>query len=134
MEIFKKLYPTPITYNEHCSNINNLFLRSVKNNLLADTSIGVLLSGGIDSTAIFSSCCKYSDVDVTPYQLVFKDFKISEIESKSAEKTCELHNKKLKYIQVDNIDIPYLFDLFVDAIDYPSTDGFNFFFNFLLHI
>lgn len=130
INIFPNLY---WEWDEHTNkedisidNISSALDTSVSRHLVSDVPVGVLLSGGYDSTAIALLASQLSSNSVCSYTLSFADNKgMSEnINARKIANFCGIQNESLI---VSNQDIIDSFDNFFISMDQPSDDGFNVF-------
>lgn len=106
-KIYKKKYwkiEFKITENYTLENkkkkFQKLFDDSVKKRLIADVPIGVILSGGLDSSAVLYSASKYQKIN--SYHVCFKNEKENFNEYKYAKKVANHLNSNLKVIEIDD--------------------------------
>lgn len=106
-KIYKKKYwkiEFKITENDTLENkkkkFKKLFDNSVKKRLIADVPIGVILSGGLDSSAVLYSASKYQKIN--SYHVCFKNEKENFNEYKYAKKVANYFNSNLKVIEIDD--------------------------------
>ncbi len=112
--------------NISIDNISSALDTSVSRHLVSDVPVGVLLSGGYDSTAIALLASQLTSNSICSYTLSFADNKaMSEnINAKKIADFCGIQNEALI---VSNQDIIESFDSFFISMDQPSDDGFNVF-------
>ena len=120
-------------WNEHVNkdinsikNISSALDESIDRHLVSDVPVGVLLSGGYDSSAIALLASRMSNRQLDSYTLSFADNKeMSEnINAKEIADYCGIENHSLI---ISNQDIIDSFDEFFVSMDQPSDDGFNVF-------
>lgn len=104
--------------------ISDSFEKSIKRNLVSDVPLGILLSGGYDSTAMAFLASKYSKQEVNSYTLAFSDNK-SYSENINAKKIADFCGIRHKTINISLKDIESSFSDYFDAMDQPSEDGLN---------
>ena len=104
--------------------ISNSFEKSIKRNLVSDVPLGILLSGGYDSTAMAFLASKYSKQEVNSYTLAFSDNK-SYSENINAKKIADFCGISHMTINISSKDIESSFSDYFDAMDQPSEDGLN---------
>lgn len=104
--------------------ISDSFEKSIKRNLVSDVPLGILLSGGYDSTAMAFLASKYSKQEVNSYTLAFSDNKSysENINAKKIADFCGIHHMT---INISSKDIESSFSDYFDAMDQPSEDGLN---------
>jgi asparagine synthase (glutamine-hydrolysing) len=81
-------------------NFKKLFENSVKKRLISDVPVGVILSGGLDSSAILYSASKYQKIN--SYHVCFKNETDNYNEYKYAKKIAKHLNSNLKVIEIDD--------------------------------
>jgi len=96
-----------------------LLIHSVKKRLIADVEIGVLLSGGIDSSLIASIAQKQSPRPLKTFSVKFDDSSLSE-EKYSRLVTKELNTDHYELV-ADEVTPDMLFKV-IDQIDEPMAD------------
>lgn len=102
------------------SEYQDLFEQSVKSQLISDVEIGVLLSGGIDSSAVCSIAAKHLDKQVRTYTVGFKDFPAgNEIDEATqfARHIGTLH----KNVIIDDLDFVEVLDEVAYFMDEPTA-------------
>ena len=108
----------------HLDDISNAFEKSIKRNLVSDVPIGILLSGGYDSTAMALLASRYSSQEVNSYTLAFSDNKAYS-ENINAKKIADFCGIDHSSIYIESSDIESSFPDYFRAMDQPSEDGFN---------
>lgn len=81
-------------------NFKILFDNAVKKRLIADVPVGVILSGGLDSSAVLYSASKFQKIN--SYHVCFKNEKENFNEYKYAKKVANHLNSDLKVIEIDD--------------------------------
>jgi asparagine synthase (glutamine-hydrolysing) len=106
-KIFKKKYwkiNFKVTKNNSLENKKKIFKvlfdNSIKKRLIADVPVGVILSGGLDSSAVLYSASKYQKIN--SYHVCFKNEKENFNEYKYAKKVANHLNSDLKVIEIDD--------------------------------
>ena len=89
-----------IPYQKKKENFKFLFDKSVKKRLIADVPVGVILSGGLDSSAVLYSASKYQKIN--SYHVTFKGENENFSELRYAEKVAKYLNSNLKTIEIDD--------------------------------
>ena len=77
-----------------------IFENSVKKRLIADVPVGVILSGGLDSSAVLYAASKYQKIN--SYHVCFKNENENFNELRYAKKVAEHLNSNLKVIEIDD--------------------------------
>ncbi len=110
-----------ITYADAVDKLDNILTESIKIHLMSDVPIGVLLSGGVDSSLISAILTKKLNIEVDTYTAKF-DHKFDE--SSLAQQTAGLLGTKHNEVFVDTSDINNNIENYVSAFDDLSTfDG-----------
>lgn len=81
-------------------NFKKLFENSIKKRLIADVPVGVILSGGLDSSAVLYGASKYQKIN--SYHVCFKNEEDNYNEYKYAKKVANHLNSNLKIIEIDD--------------------------------
>src|ERR1700733_8923842 len=63
----------PLSLNEAENELSNLLAEAVELHMIADVPVGVLLSGGVDSTAVLSFAAERTDKEISSYTVGFSD-------------------------------------------------------------
>ena len=58
--------------------LSNLFAESVELHMIADVPVGVLLSGGVDSTAVLSCAAERTDKEISSFTVGFSDSSVAD--------------------------------------------------------
>lgn len=130
-EILKEITYWEIVQTDQNQNINlerstdqieELLVDSVKKRLIADVPVGVLLSGGIDSSLITSIASRYSDNTIKTINISFKNSLIDESKyARIVADYCKTDHVELR------LDINDIYDSFKDNIwiydDLSTVDG-----------
>lgn len=100
-----------------------LLEKAVKRQLISDVPVGVMLSGGVDSSALTALMAKIrGDSDFHTFSLKFEDASFDE--SKYAAKVAgHIHNKKHHSITVTADKVRELLPKYLAYIDEPYGDG-----------
>lgn len=96
---------------------------SVEKHLVSDVPVGVFLSGGIDSTAIVAVMRRIGVRDIRTFSISFDDPRYSEgdLARRTADHFGTRHHDWRMTAEIGKS----LVNLFLDAVDQPSIDGFN---------
>ena len=95
---FKKTENIP--YENKKNKFKNLFENSVKKRLISDVPVGVILSGGLDSSAVLYSASKFQKIN--SYHVCFKGENKNFNEVKYAKKIAKHLNSNLKIIEIND--------------------------------
>jgi len=101
------------------------FDNAAKRRMIADVEVGVLLSGGVDSTANLATLSKYSETPISAFSIGFKNEKGYTNEFKYAQLAAKRYNTKYYELEITYND--YLKDLSntVQFQDMPIADTAN---------
>lgn len=101
--------------------LDNLLSRAVQRQLISDVPLGVLLSGGVDSSLIAAYAGEHSEKKVRTFHISFDGFgKYNEAEY--ARKVASFLNTE--HIELSGNDIPYdIIDHLLDYYDEPLADS-----------
>lgn len=109
----------------HAENIKNLLGNAVERQLISDVPIGILLSGGIDSSAIVGLASQYSNNKLDTYSVEY-DYNVG---GKSELALAAMVAKKYKTnhheLKITSKNIPDLFSTLVFQYDEPFFDPAN---------
>ncbi len=114
------------SYETVLKSVRETIIDSVDKHFIADVKVGVLLSGGIDSSLIAGIASKVLGKEINTYSIGYKETKYNKIdETGIASSTAKFINSKHENILIDYEDFDKLFFEYLEAIDTPSIDGFN---------
>jgi asparagine synthase (glutamine-hydrolysing) len=101
------------------------FDNAAKIRMIADVKVGVLLSGGVDSTANLATLSKYSDTSISAFSIGFKNEKGYTNEFKYAQLAADRYNANYHEIEITHDD--YVKDLThtIQFQDMPIADTAN---------
>jgi len=108
------------TLPQWISEYQDHFERSVTSQLISDVEIGVLLSGGIDSSAVCSIAAKHLDKQVRTYTVGFKDF-TSGNEIDEATQFARHLGTIHKNVVIDDLDFVNVLDEVAYFMDEPTA-------------
>ncbi len=111
------------TYQEICTDIRELFFKSVERRLIADVPFGAFLSGGIDSSIVVGAMSKVSNAPVRTFSVVFDESEFSE--AKYANQVARQYNTEHQEILLTPDDFLHDLPNALAAFDHPSGDGTN---------
>jgi len=111
------------TYNEVCSDINDLLLKAVERRLIADVPFGAFLSGGIDSSAIVGLMSKVAKEKIKTFCITFNEEEFSE--AKYAKLIADKFKTDHHDIRLNPQDLMNELPSALQAMDHPSGDGPN---------
>lgn len=97
--------------------------QAIQKQLVADASIGVFLSGGIDSSLLALQAAKYQQEKLITVSLHFPEAQYSEKKYQDIV-TSKLPGKHIAQ-EVSKKDFDQYFEEIIAAMDQPSTDGIN---------
>ena len=124
----KKLFDIEEIFSEKPKenlNVKEHFEKNLLRHVQSDVPVAILLSGGLDSSAILSYLIE-KKIDVTPFTLGFEEFKgIEDDEVTTSEKFCKLLGIKHNKIYLSNDEILDGLENFFKNMDQPSYDGLN---------
>lgn len=112
-----------LSYNEICSQVNELLTLSVQRRLVADVPFGAFLSGGIDSSAIVGLMSKVSSEKIRTFNVNFDESEFSE--AKYAKLIAKRFNTEHHEIRLSPSDFLKQLPEALAAMDHPSGDGPN---------
>ncbi len=87
---------SPLNFSDAKSELEKLLIESVTKRLIADVPVGILLSGGVDSSLITALAAKYSESPVKTITISFKNSAIDETPyAKIVAKHCQTNHVNL---------------------------------------
>jgi asparagine synthase (glutamine-hydrolysing) len=108
---------------EAISKIREELTKAIKLQLVTDTSIGVLFSGGIDSSIITVLADKYTKGNLTTISANFDEIDFSESAQRKAV-SGRINAKHHEYL-ITYRDFVYNFETVLQSMDQPTNDGIN---------
>lgn len=102
--------------------IKRLFEESVQRHLVSDVPVGVLLSGGIDSSAITAFASKHYDRKLTTFSVAF-DFAQGPNELDRAAEIAKMYNTDHHEVHISGNDVIDVIEELVAAHDEPFGDA-----------
>lgn len=112
-----------IDENEAIAGIRKELTRAIEFQLISDTSIGVLFSGGLDSSIITLLADKYATGNLTSISANFDEIDFSESSHRKviAQRVTSNHQEHT----ITYRDFVYNFDNVLHDMDQPTNDGIN---------
>jgi asparagine synthase (glutamine-hydrolysing) len=109
--------------NEAINDIREELTKAIKFQLISDTTIGVLFSGGLDSTIITLLADTYAKGNLTSISANFDEIDFSESSHRSViyNKVAAKHHDHI----ITYRDFIYNFDSILHNMDQPTNDGIN---------
>jgi len=109
------------SHDEIVSDSREIFYRSVKRHMISDAPIGVLLSGGLDSSAIASIASQMGELNTISLEFKEKNFCEKPFQQLIAKKFGTKHTSWLidEKIFMSNIEF------FIQSMEQPTIDGLN---------
>jgi asparagine synthase (glutamine-hydrolysing) len=118
-----------MSFDEVKKDIKKTLIETVRRHMIADVPIGMMLSGGIDSSVLACLMSKeMRDVNLHTWTLGFEDKYGSFDERKISRKISEKIKSHHSEVIVTEENFKDNFEEFIEAIDVPSVDGLNTFF------
>ncbi|MDI6717433.1 MAG: asparagine synthase (glutamine-hydrolyzing) [Patescibacteria group bacterium] len=106
--------------------IKELLTSSVNHHLISDTSLGIFLSGGLDSSALTVLAAEQRKKPITTISIVFEEEEFSE--KKYQRMVANSIKSEHREIKIIKNDFEKSFDEIFEAMDQPTIDGVNTFF------
>lgn len=113
----------PITEKESIKVTHQLITEAVKEEALADRSLGVFLSGGLDSTVLVAALKKNGAKEIQTFSVGFEEDELSEEDD--AKEAADFYDTKHTQLQVNDVDVVPYINQYIKALDQPSVDGLN---------
>lgn len=112
-----------INRQQAISQVRAALENSIQTHLTSDVSVGIFLSGGIDSCSLVALAQQQSSTPINTYSIAFSDPKWNEadIAKRVADHFGTNHTE---FLVTPEIAKP-LFHEFLKAVDQPTIDGFN---------
>lgn len=108
------------SFGEWLSGYQELFEKSVTGQLISDVEVGVLLSGGIDSSAVCSIAAKRMDRPIRSYTVGFKESYFGNENDEATEFARHLGTIH-KNVIIDNMDFIHVLDEVAWFMDEPTA-------------
>jgi len=115
--------PKEISLPEAQEIVRTALFDSIKHHFISDVSVGIFLSGGIDSTTILALATQTQQSQLSTYSIAFAESEYNEGEL--AQKIANHFGAKHTEYQVTASFAKEILPNFLAAIDQPSIDGFN---------
>ena len=114
-----------LSYDDAKKILRSTLDKAIESQLISDTPVGCLLSGGIDSSAILALAQSKVSSPLFAFNLAFSKKHFEYDESKIAESTAKYLGAKFQKIEMSSNDVKDLYNKFIFSLDQPSNDGFN---------
>lgn len=114
---------TDTAQNHHDGTVRSALLDSVRHHLVSDVPVGLLLSGGVDSSAILALAAECGRQDIQSISLALPGSR--DDEGELARKTAERFKSRHAECAIDARAARELLPEYLPTIDQPSIDGFN---------
>lgn len=114
-----------LPYCEQVIRTRELLDKAAKYNLVADTSVGSFLSGGVDSTAVSALIQRNMSTKLKTFSLGFTDSNEVPNENINAMYAAKHLGTEHTEVQLKTSEIQTHFDSILRKIDQPSRDGIN---------
>lgn len=108
------------------SSVSKVFEETMQLHMLSDVSLGVFLSGGVDSSAVAAVAKSQADTQVSTYNLSFDETLYDE--AKYARQVAKSLGTDHHEIKLTQSDFNENFTASFESIDQPTFDGINTFF------
>jgi asparagine synthase (glutamine-hydrolysing) len=103
-----------------CQEIEHLFNSSVEQRLVSDVPICMFLSGGVDSSLVYSQALKYNP-DMEAYTISYKDYKNDE--SSFAKQVADSLSGKLNIVELNDQQFADSANSMMQFVDEPIADA-----------
>lgn len=107
------------------SEIRNLIIQSVHEEMVSDRPVGVFLSGGLDSTVLVASLKAAGHKNIKTFTVGFDSTDFKSSEAKDAKIAAQYYGTEHSDIQIEGTEVYNAIDSYIEAIDQPSIDGLN---------
>lgn len=114
-----------VSFSEAARQLRDLVDASVTAQTMSDSDIGVLLSGGIDSSIVASCAARVVSGRLNVFNLGFEGRHSELDEGAVASRFAQGIDAEFHRYVVSDADIPDLWLEFLSILDQPSVDGFN---------
>ena len=114
------------TFEENDIDIRTALENSIKRHLVSDVPLGIMLSGGYDSTALACIAKKHSQDPLSAFTMNFPEI-AQNSEIHNAKKIADYLNLNHKVLDIYKEDVFNSFESYFKAMDQPSDDGLNIF-------
>jgi asparagine synthase (glutamine-hydrolysing) len=121
----QKLRDAPNTLEEAAARLRPILAEAVADHLIADVSLGIFLSSGLDSTAIVA-LASAARSGLHTFTVIFPEHEFSEADP--ARATAKRFGTQQEELLLDDTEMLAHLDEAVDALDQPSMDGINTYF------
>lgn len=108
------------------SNVSAVFEETMQLHMLSDVSLGIFLSGGVDSSAVAAIAKSQADTQVSTYNLSFDEALYDE--ATYARQVAQSLGTDHHEIKLTQSDFNQNFTAAFESIDQPTFDGINTFF------
>ncbi|MBW4509732.1 MAG: asparagine synthase (glutamine-hydrolyzing) [Scytonematopsis contorta HA4267-MV1] len=115
--------PQAISPEEAQEKVRSALIDSIQNHFVSDVSVGVFLSGGIDSTTILALASQIQKEPLHTYSVAFEEQEWNEGEL--AKQIAKEFGAKHTEYKLTSSSAKKLLPKFLEAIDQPTIDGFN---------
>ncbi|MCH2214498.1 MAG: asparagine synthase (glutamine-hydrolyzing) [Flavobacteriales bacterium] len=112
-----------MAYDDVLNSVRMSLEKSVRRRLVSDVSLGVFLSGGIDSSAIVAMGSKYASSSLKTFTIDFQEEEFSE--AQYANLVAEKFETDHETINLAPYELIHQLPKALEAMDHPSGDGIN---------